>query len=72
MQVSVMSSPGPNKVTASGIERFINRKIDVGMHQVRQLKCKGDSINKIEVSAQKTLRAEQQQRIREALKTSFD
>ena len=59
-------------MTTSGIERFINRKIDTNIHTVRQLKCKNDSINKLEISAAKKLRMEQQKIIREDLKTSFD
>lgn len=61
-----------NRVLASGIERFVNRKIDTGIHMIKQIKCKNENFNKIEISAAKKVRAEKQKSIREDLRESFE
>ena len=40
-----------DKVLLSGIERLINRKIEVGVHMIKQLTCKNENVNKMDTPA---------------------
>lgn len=43
----------------SAIERLINRKVEIGIHPVKQLKCKADTSNKFDMPVSKLRRIEQ-------------
>lgn len=74
MDQNTKESPTTNrdKLLLSNIERFINRKIDVSVHQVKQLTCKNENVNKFDLPAAKKHRIEQQKLIRLELKAELE
>lgn len=61
-----------DKALISGIERLISRKIEVGVHVIKQLTCKSELASKSEVPESKKQKIEQQRQIKQQLKTQFD
>lgn len=54
----VVSPTNRDKLLLSNIERFINRKIEVGVHTVKQLTCKNETVNKFEMPPAKKRKIE--------------